>query len=285
MTWTIALHGGATEVEPDEEEAYRSGCLRALEAGRTILEGGGSAVDAVVAAIRLLEDDPTFNAGCGSAKREDGSIEMDAAIMDGHSLGLGAVSVIRDVRHPIGVAMALMNEETCMLAGPGAQAFARERALDSQSVPPLRVLPEREAIHSHDTVGCVACDTSGRLAAGTSTGGLDGARVGRVGDSPLPGCGFYADDEMGAVVLSGDGEMIARAMAAARILHDLPLLRPEATIRRTLDKVASLGAEAGVVLLTPGGEIAQDHTSREFCVASQREGQAEPTVTIRKGRS
>ncbi len=284
MTWTIALHGGATEVDPHEEDAYRSGCLRALEAGRTVLEGGGSAVDAVATAIRVLEDDPTFNAGTGSAKREDGSIEMDAALMDGRTLGLGAVTVIKDVRHPIGVAMALMEEETCMLAGPGAQVFARERNLDNQSVPPLRVVPERERAHSHDTVGCVALDQDGRLAAGTSTGGLDGARVGRVGDSPLPGCGFYADDEMGAVVLSGDGEMIARVMAAARILHDLASHTPGEAIRRALDRVAALKGEAGVVLITPGGGVAHDHNSREFCVASQRDGEEAPTVTIRRGR-
>ncbi len=284
MTWTIALHGGATEVEPDEEEAYRGGCLRALEAGRTILESGGSAVDAVAAAIHVLEDDPTFNAGCGSARREDGSIEMDAAIMDGRTLGLGAVTVIKDVRHPIGVALALMGEETCMLAGPGAQAFAQERGLGNRSVPPLRILPERERVHNHDTVGCVALDQSGRLAAGTSTGGLDGALVGRVGDSPLPGCGLYADDEMGAVVLSGDGEMIARVMAAARILHDLPSRSPGEAIRRALDRVAALEGEAGAVLVTPDGRIAHDHNSREFCVASQAEGEAEPTVTIRKAR-
>lgn len=285
MTWTIALHGGATEVEPDEEEAYRSGCLRALEAGRTILEGGGCAVDAVAAAIRVLEDDPTFNAGTGSAKRKDGSIEMDAALMDGRTLGLGSVTVIKDVRNPIAVALALMEEETCMLAGGGAQAFARERGLDNQSVPPLRVMPERERVHNHDTVGCVALDQSGRLAAGTSTGGLSGARVGRVGDSPIPGCGFYADDEMGAVVLSGDGELIARVMAAARILHDLPSRSPGEAIRRVLDRVGALKGEAGALLITPDGRITHDHNSREFCVASQGDGEAEPTVTIRKGRN
>jgi beta-aspartyl-peptidase (threonine type) len=279
------LHGGATEVEPDEEEAYRAGCLRALEAGRTILEAGGSAVDAVVAAITALEDDLTFNAGTGSAKRADGCVEMDAALMDGRTLGFGAVTVIKDVRNPIGVALALLGEETCMLAGEGALAFARERGLGNQSVPPLRVLPERERLHDHDTVGCVALDQSGRVAAGTSTGGLDGALVGRVGDSPLPGCGFYADDEMGAVVLSGDGEMIARAMAAARILHELPSRSPGDAIRRALDRVAALGGEAGVVLVTPDGRVSHDHNSREFCVAAQREGEAEPTVTIRKGRT
>ena len=283
MTWTIALHGGATNIDPDEEENYRSGCLRALEAGRTILEGGGCAVDAVVAAIRVLEDDPTFNAGTGSAKREDGSVEMDAALMDGRTLGLGAVTVIKDVRNPIGVALALLGEETCMLAGDGALAFARERGLGNQSVPPLRVLPQRERLHSHDTVGCVALDQSGRLAAGTSTGGLDGALVGRVGDSPLPGCGFYADDEMGAVVLSGDGEMIARAMAAARILHDLPSRSPAEAIQGAIARVASLKGEVGAVLVTPDGRVAFDHNSREFCVASQREGEEQPTVTIRKG--
>jgi beta-aspartyl-peptidase (threonine type) len=283
VTWTIALHGGATDIEPHEEEDYRAGCLRALEAGRVVLEGGGCAVEAVVAAIGVLEDDPTFNAGTGSAHREDGSVEMDAALMDGRSLEVGAITVIQHVRNPIGVALALMGEETCLLAGAGAESFARERGLGKRSVPPLRLAGERKRVHKHDTVGCVARDQSGRLAAGTSTGGLDGALAGRVGDSPLPGCGFYADDEMGAVVLSGDGEAILRAMAAARILHDLPSVGPDGAIGRALRKIAALGGEAGAVLISPDGRIARDHNSREFCVASQREGE-EPMVTIRKTR-
>ncbi len=124
-------------------------------------------------------------------------------------------------------------------------------------------------------------DRSGGLAAGTSTGGLGGALAGRVGDSPPPGCGFYADDEMGAVVLSGDGEMIARVIAASRILHDLRSRPPGEAIRGTLDRVAALAGEAGAVLVMPDGRIVHGHNSREFCVASQRDGEPESTVTLR----
>lgn len=174
MTWTIALHGGATDIEP-EEDAYRAGCLRALEAGRAILETGGSAVDAVAAAIQMLEEDPTFNAGTGSATREDGGVEMDAAVMGGRTFALRAVAVITDVRHSIGLARALLEEGTCILAGPSAQGFARQRGLGRQSVPPLRTVPEERRVHGHDAVGCVALDASGRLAAGPSADGIDGA--------------------------------------------------------------------------------------------------------------
>jgi beta-aspartyl-peptidase (threonine type) len=279
--WALALHGGATEIEPDEEEAYRAGCLRALEAGRAVLSGGGPALDAVVAAVCVLEDDPTFNAGNGSARNADGEVEMCSAIMDGLDLGLGAVTVIRGVRNPIAVARALMGETEAILAAEGALAFAREKGLASGHLPGSEAALDRVRPHRHDTVGCVALDAQGRLAAGTSTGGLDGVRAGRIGDSPLPGCGLYADNGMGAVVLSGDGEMIARAMTAARILHDLSAHPPGRATRRGLDKVSTLGGEAGAVLLLPDGRIAHDHASRDFCVASQREGEAEPTVTLR----
>jgi beta-aspartyl-peptidase (threonine type) len=281
MTWVIALHGGATEIEPEEEEAYRNGCLRALEAGRAVLERGGPAVEAVVAAVRVLEDNPTFNAGTGSARREDGRIEMCSGVMDGESLEVGGVSIIEGVRHPVEVAHALLREPEILLAGEGAIRFARERGLANPSRPKLVA---QGGGRDHDTVGCVARDTNGHLAAATSTGGLDGARVGRVGDSPQPGSGYYAEDAMGAVVLSGDGEMISRAMAAARILHDLPSTGPDQAISRALGKVAALGGEAGAVLLAPDGRIATDHNSREFSVASQREGE-EPTVTLRKDRT
>ncbi|WP_210528737.1 isoaspartyl peptidase/L-asparaginase family protein [Rubellimicrobium arenae] len=283
--WAIALHGGATEVAPDKEAAYRDGCLAALAAGRVILEGGGSAVDATAAAVQVLEDDPTFNAGCGSARNEAGDIEMCAALMNGHNLKIGAVGVIRDVRHPIGVAMALMDENEVLLAGDGARRFAEAKGLTPPAVLPLRVAQESGAAdRQHDTVGCVARDSSGRLAAATSTGGLEGVRVGRVGDSAMPGCGFYADDSLGAVVLSGDGEMIARAMAAGRILLDARSMAPDEAIRRALAQVAALEGEAGAVLVTPTGLIVWDHTSRDFCVASQCEGEAGPTVSLGKAQ-
>ena len=279
--WALALHGGATEVEPDEEAAYRDGCLAALTAGRAVLEAGGTAVDAVVAAVRVLEDDPTFNAGTGSARRADGRVEMCSGVMDGRTLEVGGVSIIEGVRNPILVAQALLREPEILVAGEGAIRFAQERGLVGGPRPRLVA---QGGGRDHDTVGCVARDSEGRLAAATSTGGLDGARVGRVGDSPQPGSGYYAEDAMGAVVLSGDGEMISRVMAASRILHDLSGQGPDQAIRQALDRISALEGEAGVVLLAPDGHIAWDHTSREFCVASQREGDAEPTVRLRKDK-
>ena len=283
--WAIILHGGAKEIEPDEAEANRSGCLRALSAGRAVLEGGGSAVDAVEAAIRVLEDDPAFNCGYGSVLNAAGEVEMCAALMEGRTFDVGGVSIVQGVRHPVSVARAMLEAETTLIAGPGARAFAAEKGLELCDPAALKASEDekkRGRTGAHDTVGCVALDRHGLLVAGTSTGGLDDTPVGRVGDSALPGCGFYADNDLGAVAFSGDGEHIARKMLAARVMHALGTQGPDEALGLAIRHVAQIGGEAGGIVLTPDGRFGWMHNSREFAVAHVSSEQPEPQVYLRK---
>lgn len=280
--WTIILHGGAKDIEPDEVEAHRSGCMQALSAGRAVLERGGSATDAVEAAIRILENDPVFNCGYGSALNAAGEVEMCAAVMEGKTLNIGGVSIIQGVRNPVSVARAMLEEETVLIAGPGARAFAAEKGLELCAPDALAAEGERRQPGTHDTVGCVALDQDGLLAAGTSTGGLDGTPVGRVGDSPLPGCGFYADNAVGAVAFSGDGEHIARKVLAARVIHALSDNSPDDAVEIAIRQVAEIGGEAGGIVLTPDGRLGWAHNSREFAVAYASSELREPKVYVRK---
>ncbi|WP_309164136.1 isoaspartyl peptidase/L-asparaginase family protein [Pelagibacterium sp. H642] len=279
------MHGGAKDIEPSEEAANREGCLKALECGRDILGQGGSAIEAVEAAIRQLETDPTFNAGYGSALTADGEIEMCSGLMEGNSFNVGAVAVIKGVRHPISVARSMLFDDTILLAGEGARRYAVEKGLELCEPAELDTTHKAHLLKrplSHDTVGCVALDTTGLLVAGTSTGGIEGALPGRVGDSPQPGCGYYADNRVGGVALSGDGEEIARIALASRTMGALEPLAPDAAIRQMLPLVGALEGEAGVIVLTPEGEIGWDHNSREFAVAYATSEKPEPRAYLRK---
>jgi L-asparaginase / beta-aspartyl-peptidase len=283
--WAIILHGGAKEIDPNEAEAHRSGCLEALAAGRTLLEQGGSAIDAVEAAIRVLEADPTFNCGYGSALNAAGEIEMCSAIMEGSNFNAGGVSIIQGVLHPISVARAMIDEETILISGPGARQFAARKGLELCDPERLKTPAQRQNAKrtgTHDTVGCVALDETGLLVAGTSTGGLDGSPVGRVGDSPQPGCGYYADDGVGAVAFSGDGEHIARVMLAARVMHQFDADDPDSSLDRGISHVAKIGGEAGGIALTPYGKFGWMHNSREFAVAYASSQGSEPHVYLSK---
>lgn len=284
MTWAIILHGGATTIEDDEAEAYRAGCLAALEAGCAVLERDGSALAAVEAAIRVMEDDPIFNCGTGSAINAEGGVEMCSAIMDGHSFDVGGVSIIQGVRHPISVAHAMLRDETILISGPAARDYARDHQQDLCDPDDLKTEKRKQAARKaqHDTVGCLALDTAGHLAAGTSTGGLDGKPAGRVGDSPQPGCGFYADDQVGAVAFSGDGEHIARMMLAARTWHLLPLMDPDRVVSVALSHVARIAGEAGGIVLAPDGTTGWDHTSPHFAVAEASSAHPARAVNLTK---
>ena len=283
--WAIILHGGAKEIAPDEAEANRSGCLRALSAGRAVLEGGGSALDAVEAAIRVLEDDPAFNCGYGSVLNAAGEVEMCAAIMEGESFNIGGVSIVQGVRNPVSVARAMLEEETTLIAGPGARAFAAEKGLELCDPAALKASKDeqkRGRTGTHDTAGCVALDQHGLLVAGTSTRGLEDTPVGRVGDAALPGCGFYADNGLGAVAFSGDGEYIARKMLAARVMHALGTQGPDEALGLAIRHVAQIGGEAGGIALTPDGRFGWMHNSREFAVAYASSERPEPRVFLSK---
>lgn len=279
--WTILIHGGAKTIAPGEEDANRQGLDEAVRAGAEVLEAGGTALGAVEAAIRVMEDHPVFNAGIGAVANRDGGIEMCAGMMDGASLGVGAVAALPLVRHPVSVARAVLSEREILLAGEGALAFARERGAE------MRDTPERGAMRlvapaaaACDTVGAVALDSEGALAAGTSTGGLEGTRAGRVGDSPLPGCGFYADNAVGAVALSGEGEDIARLALGMRIIDKLGRMEVRPAIESALTRIAGLGGEAGAIGIDRSGRPGFAHNSAHFAVALMRAGEEEPQVWL-----
>jgi beta-aspartyl-peptidase (threonine type) len=281
--WSLAVHGGAKEIGADEEADNRAGVRRALQAGRLILDSGGSAVAAVEAAVRVLEDDPAFNAGYGSALNASGAVEMCAAVMSGRDLSIGAVGVIPGVRHPVSVARLLLAEPEILLAGPSARDFAEAKGAELCDPAALIVPAQREALkEACDTVGAVALDTNGDVAAATSTGGLPGVRAGRMGDSALPGCGYYADNAVGAVALSGDGEAIARLTVAARIMASMRREPPEAALRMGLAPVAGLGGDGGGIAVCKDGRISWWHNSPAFAVGVA--SSADPHGGVRLGR-
>ena len=250
---TIVVHGGAYDIPTETHQAHMDGCRRAAEAGWTVLARGGPALDAVEAAVRVMEDDPTFDAGYGSFLNAAGKVELDAIIMDGRDLDLGAVAAVQRVRHPVTLARLVMTaSEHALLAGAGAEAFARQHGLPVCSTEELlagRELERWRAAHASgnphawepfgnaqggpfgdgrnvraqdgssdivpsDTVGAVALDAGGNLAAATSTGGTFNKLPGRVGDSPLVGCGAYADNRTGAVSATGLGEALMKVVIA-----------------------------------------------------------------------
>lgn len=269
--WAIIVHGGAKAIPPDLQQVHRDGCLLALSAGQAILEAGGSALDAVETAVRALEDDPTFNAGYGAVLNAKGEVELDAAIMDGKTLAVGGVAAVRTLRHPISVAASMLPEKPVLLVGDGAQCFAREH--DAEFCEPADLIVERPGDPGCDTVGCVAIDIHGNVAAGTSTGGLTGCHSGRVGDSPLPGCGLYADNAVGGVSLSGDGESLIRTTLAARLMHSLEGVTPDVAIQAALTHLARVGGEAGLIVIDADGRVDWGHNSAQFAVAHASAGQ------------
>jgi beta-aspartyl-peptidase (threonine type) len=239
MKPSLILHGGAWDIPDEAVDSCKAGCERALAAGWTVLENGGSALDAVEAAVIVLEDDPVFDAGFGSHLTLDGHVECDAIVMDGSTLRAGSVASLRHIRNPIRLARQVL--EHCphmMLVAQGAERFAAEQGLEFCAPEELISEAERDAWvkcsnskhaaahhrgHEQGTVGAVALDSEGRLFAATSTGGTCCKLPGRVGDSPLIGCGCYADAEAGGVSCTGYGEAIMKvvlAKAAADLLRN-----------------------------------------------------------------
>jgi beta-aspartyl-peptidase (threonine type) len=286
--WALIVHGGAKPWDAAEEEANRRGVSEAAEAGAAVLARGGNALDAVETAIRRLEDLPVFNAGRGSVPNEAGQIEMCAGMMDGRDLSAGAVGAIRNVRNPIGVARQLLPEKEVLLVGDGALLFAKSKGAALATDEELKAEGAKEAIAegAHDTVGAVALDSGGNLAAGTSTGGIDGQKVGRIGDSPLPGSGLYADNHIGAVAFSGDGETIARLALAARIMASLEDGEDmEPAIRKSVEKLpgtGGAGADGGAIGIRKDGQIGWAHNSPMFAVAVIDSGMDEPKAYLHK---
>jgi len=229
----LIVHAGAWDIPAEEKEAHRVGVERAVRAGWDLLRAGSSAIEAVQMAVQVLEDDDALNAGRGSVLCRDGWVELDAALMDGEHLRLGAVACVRDVPNPVRLAGVLLDEETVFLSGEGASAFARERGMRLCDPASLVVERERRRLEAWraapgrtprvgpgDTVGAVALDAQGHIAAASSTGGRPGKPSGRIGDAPLPGCGLWADDRVGGAVCTGWGEDVMR-MGLARSAVEL----------------------------------------------------------------
>jgi beta-aspartyl-peptidase (threonine type) len=276
--WSIAIHGGAgtmaRETMSAERQAdYRDALAAARDAGAAVLDKGGTALDAVVAAVRILEDDPKFNAGRGAVFTHNGTIELDASIMDGATRAAGAVAAVTHTRNPIALARAVMEKSPhVFLAGQGANEFSREQGLE-QVDPEWFATPERrrqleeikarklggfDAELKYGTVGAVAVDTQGHVAAATSTGGMTGKRWGRVGDSPVIGAGTYADDRACAVSATGAGEYFIRAAVAHEICARMRLKgeSAQAAADAVIADVGALGGSGGVIVAAPDGSTA-----------------------------
>jgi beta-aspartyl-peptidase (threonine type) len=286
--WAVIVHGGAKPWDDSETDANRKGIRQAAEAASKVLASGGSAVDAVVTAIRTLEDLPIFNAGRGSVPNSAGEVEMCAGLMDGRDLSAGAVGAIRAVRNPIEVARLLMAEKEVLLVGDGATEFAKANNVQLAAEKELLAEAEKQAATEgeHDTVGAVALDRGGNLAAGTSTGGISGQKVGRIGDSPLPGGGLYADNHIGAVSFSGDGETIARLALASRVMASIEHGQDvEASILEAVTKLpgtGGAGADGGGIGIRKDGQLGWAHNSPMFAVALLTSKMSEPEVYLKK---
>ncbi|ACL64937.1 Asparaginase [Anaeromyxobacter dehalogenans 2CP-1] len=269
VTPVLVVHGGAGQPSPDRgTDAPRlEGLRRACAAGWQILSRGGAALDAVEAAVRVLEDDPLFNAGRGAALTADGTVELDASIMDGATLRCGAVAAVRDVANPVSLARAVMERSPhVLLAGEGASSFAREVGIPpcdpAALVTPaqrVRFEAERDAARSrpgHGTVGAAARDARGHLAAATSTGGMMLKRAGRVGDTPIIGAGTYADDASAAVSCTGHGERVIQ-VTLARYAADRVAAgaTPAEAAREAVRMLAArVQGEGGLILVGPAGD-------------------------------
>jgi len=259
--WSVILHGGCKPIGRDQVEPNRAGLGAALSAAVGWLESGGSALDAVEAAVMRMEDDPAFNAGRGSVRRADGSVEMDAAIMDGADLSIGGVCVVRDVGNPVRIARGLLGAGETLVAGESAARLSPTRPAAGETTAP----------GGGDTVGCVALDTAGRIAVAVSTGGLTDARPGRIGDTPLPGCGFYADNLVGGVAATGVGESISRTLLAARTIVALEASQsPQAAVEAALLHLARVGGDAGLIAMDRTGKIGWSHTGDQFAIGWAR---------------
>jgi isoaspartyl peptidase/L-asparaginase-like protein (Ntn-hydrolase superfamily) len=267
----IVVHGGAGGLPSDANrlERMRAGAAAAVEAGHAVLAAGGAALDAVEAAVVVLEDDPEFNAGRGAALTEYGRVELDASMMDGSTRAAGAVAAVRGVRNPIRAARAVLDEgRHVLLVGPPAIEFAATAGLAFEAE--TWFVTERERLALTDaaepargTVGAVARDAQGCLAAATSTGGVSGQRLGRVGDSPLVGAGTWADDSTVAVSCTGHGESIIRSALAHEVdalLRHRGLGLQEACAL-AIEGLGRWGQDGGLIAVSSHGEVAATFNS------------------------
>jgi beta-aspartyl-peptidase (threonine type) len=270
---SLIAHGGAGPVPAAERPLRQAAVERARDAGWARI--GEGALAAVVAAVRLMEDEPLLNAGIGACLNGDGVVELDAGVMQGADLRAGGVACLRDVRHPIDLAVAVMRDgRHVLLAADGASRFARDHGVEIVADPSIFITDRKrqELIEGADTVGAVARDADGHLAVAVSTGGMTGKLPGRIGDSPIPGAGFYADDRFGAVCGTGVGEAFIRLGLARLMVVELQHGMAPAAVAR--GAVAHLGgalkAPGGVILIGREGqpEAAFNTPAMPFAIAS-----------------
>jgi len=275
MIPTIIVHGGAKTISEDKIAANNAGCTAAAEAGWAVLISGGTASEAVEAAIRVLEADQTFNASLGATLNSDGEVELDAAIMEG-SLSWGAVAAVQGIRHPISVARKVMDDKPRLLVARGAERFAADCGAEMCKKDDLIAdeqwqewKEDQEVVDRPNTVGCVALDASGILAAGTSTGGTTKQQQGRVGDSAVVGSGLYADNKIGGCSTTGDGESIIPVVLAKTAIDFLSGDRhPDEAAQMAIDALVSkVKGEAGCILIDRQGRVGWAYNSKDMAVA------------------
>lgn len=311
--YVLVVHGGAgtilkSSMTEEKENAYKAALTKALQNGYQIIQKGGTSLDAVEAAIHVLEDSPLFNAGKGAVFTHDGRNELDASIMDGRTLQAGAVAGVTIIKNPISAARAVMEKsEHVMLTGKGAEAFAKEagltivdpkyfrtkerwdglqRVLKADSI---KNIQKKKAIHESKfgiinqdnkfgTVGCVALDQMGNLAAGTSTGGMTNKKYGRIGDSPIIGAGTYCDNNTASISCTGWGEYFIRTVAAKTIsdlvaFKDYSIAKAAAIV---LEKIKTLGGDGGLIALDKNGNMTMPfNTAGMYRGAITADGQIE----------
>jgi len=294
VEFSIAIHGGAGTITrknmtPGKENAYRSKLKETLNVGYSILNKGGTSLDAVEATIRIMENSELFNAGKGAVFTNAGTNELDASIMDGRNLKAGAVARVKTVKNPISAARKVMEETWhVMLSGDGADKFAKEQGLDI--VDPNYFYTQRRwdslkkiQVEKHGTVGCVALDKHGNLAAGTSTGGLTNKRWGRVGDSPIIGAGTYANNQTCAVSGTGQGEYFIRGNVAydvSAIMEYKGKSVGEAA-QNVIRKLSDKGGNGGIITMDSKGNISMPFNTAGMYRGFRKAGQA-PEIFIYK---
>lgn len=270
----IIVHGGAWDIPDEAVDDHKNGCLQAVKAGWQVLLSGGSALEAVTTSALMMEDDPTFDAGRGSFLNADAEVELDASIMRGSDLRAGAVAAVRRLRHPILLARMVMEQsEHVFLVGRGAEQFARRNGMKSCRTRDLLVgrelqryqdLRSRTDFHAREvfekrprgTVGAVAFDAEGHLAAATSTGGTPQKMPGRVGDSPIIGAGTFADDTSGAASSTGWGEGIMRVLLAKTACDLLAVDDPYAAAQKAVSVMAQrVAGKGGIILIDRHGRV------------------------------
>ncbi len=300
---SLIVHGGAWDIPDNEIDAHREGCLAALNLGWSMLSKGSSAIDTVEQAIRSLENDPTFDAGYGSHLNAIGQVELDASVMNGATLRCGAVAGVRCIPNPISLARKVLEDsEHILLVGEGAERFAQQAGIEFCS--PADLIHEREQLRwdalrqkgrvssrhafrrweeSNDTVGAVALDASGNICVGTSTGGTLNKFPGRVGDSPLIGCGSYAENGVGGVSATGWGEAIIKVVLAKTVIDIMganggdPQRAAEKGIAILKKKVDGYG---GVIVLNGRGEFGVAFNTPHMARAYRNSTMAEPFVDV-----